>query len=389
MPNRQNVASLRSNYNFYASVTGDSLSKPEAGPVGLYYMWPHVLARKLQRAGCTIISRNFARDGGKTDNVTAKGMLTRSSELSMFGTPAIGIIFGGTNDRRTISPLTFSGTTATATSTAHGYVTGNRITVTGANNAGANVTNAVITVVDANTFTFTVPSGLTSPDGGTGIVACLQTQANLRALILTMKFGSSGAVQNPSNLSASTEAGTLYTVIEDNSSTGGIAAPQSIYTSTIQGSLSGSPPSVWQCLNPNAGETGWNRVAISSTTPTKCSKFVVVGQHYNNWSTSQGDNYTNSTVYAAWNTSSANQGVRAAQIAAATAEHISTAYPVLYCDTYAYMQNLISGGREVQGSASWHVADANIHLNTLGHKYVAEAVFATIPTNWHAGLTQS
>ena len=371
----------------FFAVTGDSLTKPEAGPVGLYNMWPHVLSRKLQAAGVSIVARNLARDGGKTDAITTKGMLTRCSELNMFGTPAMGVILAGTNDRRSISTLTFASTTATATSTAHGYSTGNRITVTGANNAGANVTNTVIIVVDANTFTYTVPGGLSSPDGAANIVACLQTRANLRSLILTMKFGAVGAVQNPSNLPALTAPGTRYVVIEDNSTTGGIASPQSIYTSTITGTLSGSPPAVWQCLNPNAGETGWNRIAISSTTPDHCKKFIIVGNGYNNWSASQGDNYNTSTVYAPWSTSGVSQGVRSFQIGAVSDEHISTTYPVLYCDTYAYMQALISGGQETQGSASWHVADANIHYNNLGAEYVAEAVFSTIPTSWYTTLT--
>lgn len=373
-------------FNKSGVVCGDSLSKPEAGPVGLYNMWPHVLARKLQAAGCSFDNYDLARDGGKTDNITTKGMLTRVAGINQYTYPDVGFIFGGTNDRRSISVLTFSGTTATATSTAHGYSTGNYITVTGANNAGANVMDTTITVTDANTFTYTVPAGLTSPDGSAIIVACLQTVSHIRSLILTMKFGATVCSKFPSGLPSLQQPGTLAVVIEDNDTTGGIATPQSIYAPTITGALAGSPPSVWQCLNPNAGVTGWNRVYTSASTPTHCKKFIVVGQHYCNWSASQGDNYTNATVYSPWNLVAATQGVRQFQVAAAAAENITNICPVLYCDTYDYFENLIVIGQEVQGSFSWHVADTNIHLNNLGHEYIAEAVFNAIPTAWYGDL---
>lgn len=106
---------------------------------------------------------------------------------------------------------------------------------------------------------------------------------------------------------------------------------------------------------------------------------VIVSTQYLNYSTG-GD--TLSTPYATYAT------LRTFQQAAATAR--AAAYPgrVAYCDLYAYMRNLIVNGTETQGSFSWHVADANQHLNVLGNQYVAAAVLATIQAQpgWLAAL---
>ena len=67
----------------------------------------------------------------------------------------------------TINTLTSSGTTATATVNAgHPYKTGDYVTVTGATPTGYSLT-AVVTVLSATQFTYTVASGLTTPATGT------------------------------------------------------------------------------------------------------------------------------------------------------------------------------------------------------------------------------
>ena len=73
---------------------------------------------------------------------------------------------GSTGVTKTITSLTVSGTTATATLANHEYVTGNYVRIAGATPAGYNVTGP-ITVLNVDTFTFSVPSGLTSPATGT------------------------------------------------------------------------------------------------------------------------------------------------------------------------------------------------------------------------------
>ena len=66
----------------------------------------------------------------------------------------------------TLSSLTQSGGTATATKVAHGYLDGDPVTIAGANQAGYNGTFN-ITLVDANTFTYAVDSATVSPATGT------------------------------------------------------------------------------------------------------------------------------------------------------------------------------------------------------------------------------
>lgn len=55
-------------------------------------------------------------------------------------------------------------------------------------------------------------------------------------------------------------------------------------------------------------------------------------------------------------------------------------YPgrVAYADIYNYMRQLIIDGVEADNSASWHVANTDQHLNPLGERYVAEAIYETI-----------
>ena len=67
-----------------------------------------------------------------------------------------------TGASQAISGITSSGTTATVTLTAHGYSTSNSVAISGASPDTYNGT-FTITVVDANTFTYTLPSATTSP----------------------------------------------------------------------------------------------------------------------------------------------------------------------------------------------------------------------------------
>lgn len=67
---------------------------------------------------------------------------------------------------QTLTSLTSSGTTATATKSSHGFSTGNRITIAGATPTTYNGIY-VITVTGANTFTYTIATTATSPATGT------------------------------------------------------------------------------------------------------------------------------------------------------------------------------------------------------------------------------
>jgi hypothetical protein len=70
---------------------------------------------------------------------------------------------------KAISSLTSVGTVATAVCTGHGYATGAFVVVAGAVQSAYNG-SFLITMVDANTFTFTLPSSATSPATGTPTV---------------------------------------------------------------------------------------------------------------------------------------------------------------------------------------------------------------------------
>lgn len=69
----------------------------------------------------------------------------------------------------TITALTRSGSTASATATAHGLTTGDFIGVTGASQAEYNVDPVAVTVVDANTFTYPVTGTPTTPATGSPV----------------------------------------------------------------------------------------------------------------------------------------------------------------------------------------------------------------------------
>lgn len=95
---------------------------------------------------------------------------------------------------------------------------------------------------------------------------------------------------------------------------------------------------------------------------------LVVGlQHYLNFSTG-GDTLGAQQVTAA--------ATRAAQQAAATTLGATVA------DFYTYMRNLIVAGTDTQGSASWHIADSNTHLNAYGESLLAKCVQSVIPLSW-------
>lgn len=77
-----------------------------------------------------------------------------------------GTMASGTTLSSAITTITRSGTTATATSTGHNLQIGNQITISGANESNFNGTVTVVTVPNANQFTYTVTnSGSTAATG--------------------------------------------------------------------------------------------------------------------------------------------------------------------------------------------------------------------------------
>ena len=71
---------------------------------------------------------------------------------------------------KAVSGITTTGTVATATCNSHGYAAGERVRITGADQAAYNADHVVATVA-TNTFTFAVPSGTVSPATGSPLYA--------------------------------------------------------------------------------------------------------------------------------------------------------------------------------------------------------------------------
>ncbi len=100
---------------------------------------------------------------------------TTIGDRNLTFTSAIKVLSVFDNYAKAISSLTSVGTTATATVVAHGYATGNAVTILGAVQTEYNG-NYSITVVDADTFTYVFASSVTSPATGTITVGLQQTQ---------------------------------------------------------------------------------------------------------------------------------------------------------------------------------------------------------------------
>ena len=161
---------------------GDSITSNYSWGVPEYLFWPNVLCDNLYDLGYPVKARNFATSGEKTYQMDA-----RIACMTQFDVPDIAIIFGGFNDRNlvSISGLSQSGGTATATVSAHGLVVGTPLSldISGASPAAYNGT---FTCTPTNTthFTYTVPAGTATPATGTIYYqfAFAQTTAYIEAM---------------------------------------------------------------------------------------------------------------------------------------------------------------------------------------------------------------
>lgn len=217
------------------------------------------------------------------------------------------------------------------------------------------------------------------------------TQANLQAIIKSLKYGANGAgaglgsgvsVAGQANLPANGAPGQRYVVLSDTSTTGGVAASATGQRATITGSVAGSGQAVWEYRYPLAGEYGWGRVAVATTAPTNCKRIVVVSPNYLNFTTG-GD--TPSTPYAAY------ANIRTAQQAAVAAENVVVAGKpsVIYSDVYNFLRSRIVAGTDpdfstvaYDQSRSWHYVQNNQHKSAYGHALDAQKVSTDILATW-------
>ncbi|MDQ0241156.1 GDSL-type esterase/lipase family protein [Arthrobacter bambusae] len=280
--------------------------------------WAAQLTRMLRREGYSIRTRAFGIGGERTDQ-----FLARADAVSFYDTPLIVAINGGINDK-------------------------------------------LQSIADAT------------------------IQANLQALIKVAKFGVRGdtnrigsgvTVSGQASLPATANQGDRYVVLSDTSTTGGIGPVGLSQPAKISGTIAGQ--TVWECAYPGqSGERGWYRIATNTTTPTACTRVLVIGYGYQNWTTG-GD--TPSTPLAA------NAALRADQQAAVTAENVLIGgnASVVFVDVYAAMLARINAGTDPDFSAvsydatkSWHAVQNDLHHNSYGHALVAQFVRAAIPSSW-------
>lgn len=214
----------------------------------------------------------------------------------------------------------------------------------------------------------------------------IDTQGSVQAIIKCLKYGvrppasgvgNSYATQN--DLPANSPLGTRAVVLADTSATGGMAATQSSQKVRIAGNFSGAAQqAVWECRTPQAGPSGWGRVAVTGTPIFAgcCSRIIVVSTNYLNFTTG-GDNVGAGTYHAG------NQAIRALLQAAVAAEG------AVYADLFALQAAAITSGETTQGSNSWHCSTDNQHHNAYGHDTVARAVVAAVvaQNGWLAALS--
>ncbi|MEO6437276.1 MAG: hypothetical protein ABIP55_16155, partial [Tepidisphaeraceae bacterium] len=136
----------------------------------------------------TIAGSQYTEYNG-TFNITPTSTTTFTYTVTLSPpTPATGAYTATVPSvQKPVAPLTRLQTVVTASSAAHGFITGQSVTITGATNAGYNGTFAV-TGTTANTFTYSIVEGPPTPDGG--------GTAKVGATSLAIAAG--GIVRNPS-----------------------------------------------------------------------------------------------------------------------------------------------------------------------------------------------
>jgi hypothetical protein len=234
------------------------------------------------------------------------------------------------------------------------------------------------------------------------------TTSNLSAIIMSAKFGAVGAqaglgagvaVADQTVLPATLPAGSKLVVVNDTSTTGGIATPSPLEKPTITGSLSadanGLKQSVWVCVHRQTGERGWRRIATAATTPTHVNRFIVVDPPYRNWTTG-GD--TPSTEGA----QNATLRIALQNVVSVHNQPVGGVPSVIYAGLYQWMLARITAGTDPNFSAdtaivahtaytqaqSWHWQDNDQHLNPYGHALKAQAIIAAIDSQASSWWTE-
>lgn len=225
-------------------------------------------------------------------------------------------------------------------------------------------------------------------------ISTSQTQANIEAIILAVKhkaigdrLGSGSIVADQTALPDNGRFGDRYVVLNDTSTSGGIAAYHGAHHTTITGSVAadsnGQKQAVWEYRYNLAGVMGWGRVADKDTPPLKdvddviegCASIIVPSTNYLNFVTGGDTPSTPYSVYA---------NVRSAQLAAVN-EQNGNGSVVSYANLYSLMRDLIVSGPIPDFSSvaydqtkSWHYTQDNQHHNAFGQNLAARVEYAPV-----------
>ncbi|QDL38918.1 PilC/PilY family type IV pilus protein [Rhodoferax sediminis] len=171
--------------------------------------------------------------------------------------PSSGVYSASVPSHPIAISLTRSGTTVTATSSAaHGYVTGQTVTIAGATGSRYNG-SYVVTTTGTNTFTYTITDGPATPDGG-GTAKVGSTSYTIPAGSIARSPSNASNVSNVTVTLGSTitfSAGNTVTI--SGAGTGGVSAYNGSWTITNTGTScpggtkSGNQPTSF-CFNINS-----------------------------------------------------------------------------------------------------------------------------------------
>ena len=170
----------------------------------------------------------------------------------------------------------------------------------------------------------------------------------------------------PSSTVFAIDTGEGYYVADSWITVGGVSAQIASISSktiTLTAALAGGAPSAGAAVRLDTQKNIEKTVAYLKAQGMAAADIYVCGQHYLNF-TSSGDTTTVEQTLA--------HTTRLAQAAAATAQGVT------FIDLYAYMRALILSCAYTQGSASWHIANQNSHLNAIGQQILADAIYAAV-----------
>jgi hypothetical protein len=120
-------------------------------------------------------SNTITTDGWQAATLNDAAYLFSSNYDPIYFSPTTGVL----DDIKNVTlqhavTITSSGTTATVTHTAHGFATGQEVTISGATETEYNGT-FTITVTGTNTYTYTLPNSTSSPATGSPVVTWQKT----------------------------------------------------------------------------------------------------------------------------------------------------------------------------------------------------------------------